>query len=70
MLFSCLICMCIETFWLFMMYMGCRDCSIEISKLRGGQRHGKWVSLQNIKMGRLHLAITVLEDELDKVRLL
>ncbi|XP_073110470.1 C2 domain-containing protein At1g53590 isoform X2 [Elaeis guineensis] len=42
------------------------DCSIEISKLRGGQRHGKWVSLQNIKMGRLHLAITVLEDELDK----
>ncbi|KAG1334958.1 C2 domain-containing protein [Cocos nucifera] len=42
------------------------DCSIEISKLRGGQRHNKWVSLQNIKMGRLHLAITVLEDELNK----
>ncbi|XP_038984951.1 C2 domain-containing protein At1g53590-like isoform X2 [Phoenix dactylifera] len=42
------------------------DCSVDISKLRGGQRHDKWVSLQNIKMGRLHLGITVLEDELDK----
>ncbi|XP_077210274.1 C2 domain-containing protein At1g53590-like [Tasmannia lanceolata] len=37
------------------------DCSISISELRGGQRHDKWIPLQNIKMGRLHVAITVHE---------
>uniref|UniRef100_A0A5B6ZFD4 C2 domain-containing protein n=2 Tax=Davidia involucrata TaxID=16924 RepID=A0A5B6ZFD4_DAVIN len=37
------------------------DCSINISDLRDGQRHDMWLSLQNIKMGRLHLAITVVE---------
>lgn len=62
--------MCIEIFWLFMMYASFRDCSVEISKFKGGQRHDMWVSLQNIKMGRLRLAITVLEDVLNKVRLL
>ncbi|RWR97397.1 C2 domain-containing protein [Cinnamomum micranthum f. kanehirae] len=39
------------------------DCSVNISDLRGGQRHDKWLPLQNIKMGRLHLAVTVLEDD-------
>ncbi|KAF5460101.1 hypothetical protein F2P56_019995 [Juglans regia] len=37
-------------------------CSVNISDLRDGQRHDGWFTLQNIKMGRLHLAITVLED--------
>lgn len=38
------------------------DCTINISDLRDGQRHDMWLSLQNIKMGRLHLAITLFED--------
>ncbi|OVA03946.1 C2 calcium-dependent membrane targeting [Macleaya cordata] len=39
-------------------------CSININDLRGGkQRHDMWLPLQNIKMGRLHLAITVLDAE-------
>ncbi|KAL6975558.1 acetolactate synthase [Sarracenia purpurea var. burkii] len=37
------------------------DCSIPITGLRGGQRRDMWLPLQNIKMGRLHLAITVVE---------
>ncbi|XP_057949632.1 C2 domain-containing protein At1g53590-like [Malania oleifera] len=37
------------------------DCSVNISNHKDGQRHDLWLSLQNIKMGRLHLAITVLE---------
>jgi hypothetical protein len=41
----------------------CRDCSINISEFRGGHRHDKWISLKNIKMGRIHIAITVHEDE-------
>ena len=39
-----------------------RDCTVNISDLRDGQRHDLWLTLQNIKIGRLHLAITVLED--------
>jgi hypothetical protein len=39
-----------------------RECSVNISDLRDGQRHDFWLPLKNIKMGRLHLAITVLED--------
>ena len=35
---------------------------MNISDLRDGQRHDMWLSLQKVKMGRLHLAITVLED--------
>lgn len=35
------------------------DCSVNISGLRGGERHDLWLPLRNIKMGRLHLAITV-----------
>ncbi|KAF5477412.1 hypothetical protein F2P56_004052 [Juglans regia] len=38
------------------------DCSVDIGELRGGQRHDLWLPLQNVKTGRLHLAITVLED--------
>jgi len=45
----------------------CRDCAININELRGGQRHDKWLPLLNIKMGRVHLAITVLEGEDDNV---
>ncbi|KAL8507865.1 hypothetical protein ACS0TY_018421 [Phlomoides rotata] len=37
------------------------DCSVNINELRGGQRHDMWLPLQNIKMGRLHLAVTVSE---------
>ncbi|KAK9269401.1 hypothetical protein L1049_001174 [Liquidambar formosana] len=37
-------------------------CTINISDLRDGQRHDMWLPLQNIKIGRLHLAITLLED--------
>ncbi|XP_055824917.1 C2 domain-containing protein At1g53590 isoform X2 [Solanum dulcamara] len=36
-------------------------CSINICDFRDGQRHDMWLSLQNIKMGRLHLAITVVD---------
>ncbi|KAL3508821.1 hypothetical protein ACH5RR_028222 [Cinchona calisaya] len=36
-------------------------CSIDLSEFRDGQRHDMWLSLQNIKVGRLHLAITVAE---------
>ncbi|CAL0310716.1 unnamed protein product [Lupinus luteus] len=38
------------------------DCSVNISDLRDGQRHDMWLQLKNIKTGRLHLAITILED--------
>lgn len=34
-------------------------CTIDIHELRGGQRHDKWISLKNVKKGRIHLAITV-----------
>ncbi|KAK8914457.1 C2 domain-containing protein [Platanthera zijinensis] len=45
------------------------ECSVNISDLRGGQRHDKWMTLKNIKKGRLHLAITVVEDEMDFLKL-
>ncbi|MFS7928709.1 hypothetical protein Hanom_Chr04g00323961 [Helianthus anomalus] len=31
--------------------------------LREGQRHDMWLSIQNIKMGRLHLAVKVIEAD-------
>ncbi|CAN6237979.1 unnamed protein product [Urochloa humidicola] len=43
------------------------DCSISINKLRGGQRHDIWISLKNIKTGRIHIAVAVLEEENEKV---
>lgn len=39
-----------------------RVCSINICDFRDGQRHDIWLSLQKIKLGRLHLAITVTEN--------
>mgnify|MGYP004706162847 CR=1 FL=1 len=38
-----------------------RECSINLNEFRDGQRHDMWLSLQNVKVGRLHLAITVTE---------
>lgn len=35
---------------------------MDINDFRDGQRHDMWLPLQNVKMGRLHLAITVLAD--------
>ncbi|XP_072958689.1 C2 domain-containing protein At1g53590-like isoform X1 [Typha angustifolia] len=43
-------------------------CSLNIDNLRGGERHDKWLSLRNIKMGRIHIAVTVLEVDLEKVK--
>ena len=36
-----------------------RECTIDLHELRGGQRHDKWISLNNVKKGRIHLAVTV-----------
>ncbi|RZB82930.1 C2 domain-containing protein At1g53590-like isoform X1 [Glycine soja] len=38
------------------------DCTVNINEFRDGQRHDMWLSLKNMKMGRLRLAITILED--------
>ena len=38
------------------------DYSVNINDFRDGQKHDKWLPLQNVKMGRLHLRITVLEE--------
>lgn len=38
------------------------DCSVNINDLRDGQSHDMWLPLQNVKMGRLHLAITILDN--------
>lgn len=37
------------------------DCSVNANDFRDGQRHDMWLPLQNMKMGRLRLAITILE---------
>ncbi|XP_021773950.1 C2 domain-containing protein At1g53590-like [Chenopodium quinoa] len=37
------------------------NCSVNINELRDGHRHDMWLPLQNVKIGRLHLAITVVE---------
>ncbi|XP_031102645.1 C2 domain-containing protein At1g53590 isoform X4 [Ipomoea triloba] len=39
------------------------ECSIKVTDFRDGQRHDMWLALKNIKMGRLHLAITVIEGD-------
>ncbi|KAL6627086.1 hypothetical protein ACP70R_030812 [Stipagrostis hirtigluma subsp. patula] len=41
-------------------------CTIDVNELRGGQRHDKWISLKNVKKGRIHLAITVEDVPEDK----
>ncbi|CAH8359575.1 unnamed protein product [Eruca vesicaria subsp. sativa] len=43
------------------------DCQVNIAEFRGGERNDMWLPLQNIKMGRLHLAITVTEEGAAKV---
>ncbi|XP_065861643.1 C2 domain-containing protein At1g53590-like isoform X2 [Euphorbia lathyris] len=35
------------------------DCTVNINDFKDGERHVMWLPLQNIKMGRLHLAVTV-----------
>lgn len=37
------------------------NCSVHINDLRDGQRHDMWLPLENVKTGRLHLAVTVVE---------
>ncbi|KAL2331237.1 hypothetical protein Fmac_018818 [Flemingia macrophylla] len=37
------------------------DCSVNINDFRDGQRHDMWLPLPNMKIGRLHLAITIRE---------
>ncbi|CAL5187240.1 unnamed protein product [Lathyrus oleraceus] len=39
------------------------DCSVNINDFRDGQKYDKWLPLKNVKMGRLHLRITVFEDK-------
>jgi len=34
---------------------------VNINQFRDGQRHDMWLQLENMKMGRLRLAITILE---------
>jgi len=41
------------------------ECTVDINELRGGQRHDKWISLKNVKKGRIHLAIKI-EDVLEE----
>eukprot|EP00249_Psilotum_nudum_P017241 c26229_g1_i1 orf=519-2684(-) len=44
-------------------------CRFPLAKFRGGQRHDIWLPLEGVKTGKLHLAITVLENtpvDLDK----
>lgn len=42
-----------------------RQCTISLHDLRGGQRHDKWISLNNVKKGRIHLAVTI--DDISEV---
>ncbi|RLN16063.1 C2 domain-containing protein [Panicum miliaceum] len=42
------------------------ECIIDLHELRGGQRHDKWISLNNVKKGRIHLAVTVEDVSEDK----
>ncbi|KAD6794462.1 hypothetical protein E3N88_05377 [Mikania micrantha] len=39
------------------------DCCVKINDFRDGERHDMWLALENIKMGRLHLAVKVIEVE-------
>ncbi|KAI7730424.1 hypothetical protein M8C21_025370, partial [Ambrosia artemisiifolia] len=40
------------------------DCSVKINDLRDGQRHDMWLPLQNIKTGRVNIAIQVTEVDM------
>nr|XP_043623509.1 C2 domain-containing protein At1g53590-like [Erigeron canadensis] len=37
------------------------DCCVKINDFRDSERHDMWLPLENIKMGRLHLAVKVIE---------
>ncbi|KAL9236504.1 hypothetical protein vseg_011166 [Gypsophila vaccaria] len=39
------------------------NCSVNINDLRDGQRHDMWLPLENVKLGRLHLAVTVIDPD-------
>ncbi|XP_022877101.1 C2 domain-containing protein At1g53590-like [Olea europaea var. sylvestris] len=39
------------------------NCSVNINDVKDIQRHDMWLSLENIKMGRLHLAVTMSEGD-------
>ncbi|KAK1414360.1 hypothetical protein QVD17_30104 [Tagetes erecta] len=39
------------------------DCCVKINDFRDGQRHNMWLPLENIKMGRLHLSVEVVEAQ-------
>lgn len=39
------------------------ECSVNINDFRDGQKYDKWLPLEKVKMGRLHLRITVLDDK-------
>ncbi|XP_062178719.1 C2 domain-containing protein At1g53590-like isoform X2 [Phragmites australis] len=41
-------------------------CTIDVHELRGGQRHDKWISLKNVKKGRIRLSVTVEDISEDK----
>ncbi|TVU23187.1 hypothetical protein EJB05_30222, partial [Eragrostis curvula] len=43
------------------------ECTIDVHELKGGQRHDKWLSLKNVKKGRIHLAVTVEDIPEDKI---
>ncbi|KAI7736345.1 hypothetical protein M8C21_028118, partial [Ambrosia artemisiifolia] len=43
------------------------DCCVKINDFRDGERHDMWLPLQNIKMGRLHLAVKVIAAEVKEV---
>ncbi|XP_074319218.1 C2 domain-containing protein At1g53590-like isoform X2 [Silene latifolia] len=38
-------------------------CSVNINDLRDGKRHDMWLSLEDVKLGRLHLAVTVISPD-------
>lgn len=37
-------------------------CELDVAKFRDGQRHDLWIPLQDIKMGRVHIALKVVEN--------
>ncbi|XP_074311219.1 C2 domain-containing protein At1g53590-like [Silene latifolia] len=39
------------------------NCSVNINDFRDGQRHVMWLPLDNVKLGRLHLAVTVIDSD-------
>lgn len=42
-------------------------CKVDLATFRGGQRHDLWIPLQDIKMGRLHIAMKITEIDTGSV---